>query len=916
MVIKWLCTWVVVLCGGFLIWAQPLPSTAPSLLLSLQEQLKAGRVRALRDVASLLDRPDYAQEAARLLAEFTLFDPAEIDLRQSVTRSGFLDFYYENADRIRYSELLSAYYISPVESRQTAWEFFPVHRGRLSLVSESEISRLLLAKEYGVLSEKLTMEAMRLNESERIIDAKNRLVEAFKAEQHKNLEDLETICHLLTFFRSEKDLLTMLDWMEQGILSTHVALRHLSNLTNLNLVEDGAFEATAARYRAYLDSLGTIDKMVKAGYTGTFSFSPRYFTEEVDYFGRIISLTGNRSWIEHNAVIDLAKTKHPRSLFYLAALPFKHRFEDWKGTWNPEPIARLLRELTQADIVLTDGKSSEAFEASNISPVDLLVLWASRHCEFEWNESRQRYVHIAALSTDQAQYAHYFKLLTDADETVAVQAYEKLLEGNPTELKIMADEYRKMGMEINPALPSLRFSSLESLAELISFCKENGHPFKLTPSFKQKLLTLSNTHATGERTILEDEILRSLNPENLTGFEIWAGTQISNVKNSSSTDRILEQWYAQNLCTTIADRSTLLFFLKKAFLFEKTGTHSDITNYLNKLVDSGCPSLSNRLVELHSADDDIRSAIEMIRFQIEIKENYADVLKKLPRLSKAQLQLLPPPSASDLPVIFAQLSVEKEDTAQAVIRTFAARFLSPEMIPHLFSFLERGEETDWAMAQIERYFDWKIEGSKDARHRQWVGIWLKQHRNAQGVMLSFFEERLRRLEESDQPAIEEIAAITKSPVYSPLYLSHCLQAVQKLPHLKGLWKLNFPQKLKVDTDLKAFAGFEFDVEELLVLPGLFSNGGGADMLGFLVSKSGHLTNDLRAPFFNTILRQHWVQSLLVQYQIADAVLEQMCRELEKYLAENPELSEMEKELTLSNIAQVCAARQFVKAKVD
>ena len=64
------------------------------LLDHLQIEINAGNPKVLRDLGSLLDNEEAKSRAQKLLINHTLFTTAEMDLKNTVSRQKFLDFFY------------------------------------------------------------------------------------------------------------------------------------------------------------------------------------------------------------------------------------------------------------------------------------------------------------------------------------------------------------------------------------------------------------------------------------------------------------------------------------------------------------------------------------------------------------------------------------------------------------------------------------------------------------------------------------------------------------------------------------------------------------------------------------------------------------------------------------------------------
>ena len=101
------------------------PTGTDALWSELEEQIQKGNRRALRDLATFLDKPNYADATRRTLLRYTFFTKNEIDLSRA-TREEFLVFFYEQEERLKFSEILKAFYRTPVEIQDLDSSLFKV----------------------------------------------------------------------------------------------------------------------------------------------------------------------------------------------------------------------------------------------------------------------------------------------------------------------------------------------------------------------------------------------------------------------------------------------------------------------------------------------------------------------------------------------------------------------------------------------------------------------------------------------------------------------------------------------------------------------------------------------------------------------------------------------------------------------
>jgi len=141
--------------------AFPVHEITGSPFKDLEKQLKAGKILALRDVGTFLDQDqETKQRAIHLLAKYSIFEKEEIDFKKPPTRKEWMNFYYANEESIRFSPLLHAYYLKPVERQDADYE---IKKIKYSLGSKFQFSKELFKD--GVSSKIVLTETKRLIET-------------------------------------------------------------------------------------------------------------------------------------------------------------------------------------------------------------------------------------------------------------------------------------------------------------------------------------------------------------------------------------------------------------------------------------------------------------------------------------------------------------------------------------------------------------------------------------------------------------------------------------------------------------------------------------------------------------------------------------------------------------------------------
>ena len=101
-----------------------------SLHTTLTEQMRLGNRRAMRDMATFLDKPELSAQSRRALVAHTYFTSAEIDLT-TASREQFLSFFYDHEKKLKFSDMLGAFYLTPIEDQQTDVTFTRLPTGEM-----------------------------------------------------------------------------------------------------------------------------------------------------------------------------------------------------------------------------------------------------------------------------------------------------------------------------------------------------------------------------------------------------------------------------------------------------------------------------------------------------------------------------------------------------------------------------------------------------------------------------------------------------------------------------------------------------------------------------------------------------------------------------------------------------------------
>ena len=80
------------------------------LLDQLKNEIHEGNIKAYRDLGTLLNQAELKDKVLPILAQHSLFTKEELVLNDHTTRQDILDFYYKEADKIKFSPILNSFY--------------------------------------------------------------------------------------------------------------------------------------------------------------------------------------------------------------------------------------------------------------------------------------------------------------------------------------------------------------------------------------------------------------------------------------------------------------------------------------------------------------------------------------------------------------------------------------------------------------------------------------------------------------------------------------------------------------------------------------------------------------------------------------------------------------------------------------
>lgn len=922
--------WLAATCSA----ATPNPETDyRALLKRLEASLLEGNKRALRDLGTLLDHPELSRKAQRIIRSHTLFTAEEFTFSDSEPRIAFLNFYYDVERRLKYSDLLEVFYLTEPELWQTSYKI-----GAPEETQESDASVLL--NQY---IQQVSL-GMKMGNDSIVLKGFEQLQELDRPEGYAYLTDLlktqkfkkakfaekkviyERLALILQEFVDIKVLKALLDLINKNIYDLDFSQARLANLTNVHL-EAKDTKTLVKKYNHLIDSLTTIEEIRAHGYRIISPTRPVFFVETVDYYGRMLTIAGKKSWIEYNAIRDLSQQHHPRAMYYLAGHLFRIRKKS--GKYNRQlatHIVSRISRLTHLVIQVTNKKdefSDNAYsKRDHTARKNYMLYWAAHYDDYEWDENRSYFVNKnEAIETTQ-NYERLFRRLNSRNDSVAIASFVKLTEGEPNEVIALSEKYRQMFRNYNQSLPSFQYKYLEQLSQLTYYCRKNNIDYQLSPAIEKLLTQLLQTESPSHRVAIENTLIQQLTLDEITGLEYWACLHEGKLETSYSIGRILDWFYSRSLEDIQNDNHQLRLYLKKADIFGNIGAVGACNYYLNKLSLED-KNFQDKLLEIHKTEADegiLNQLVQMINNNSEDSGTLSltEFLEDPTAFHKRDIKVMGPPAEEQYTQIVQAIRDTEDIKAIRKILYYIRTYAEVAMVPELFTLLDDDriliEKRDIVltvadnlvpvMESIYNYSFTPVAGRKKFDIIPWKNMWETKRADYREWAKFFFEQKLASILKTDTLTIEDINQITTSVHYGPLYQDRCLKALKKVRPVRDIRKLEVDPLLLVSTDLMYFDSFEFSYKELDDIPKLFTVDQPRQMLDFLFDKSADFKISDKGPFYNNLFRSGWFLSYVGSGTFPAERAKEIQTILAIYFNENEYLSEFEEQVTQFNIAQL------------
>ncbi len=543
-------------------------------------------------MATLLDDPKFSHEARRILEFTTRFEKEEFDWSGRPDKQDFLDFFYKNKDKIQFDPILGVWLLTPPEQAKLADFFaralpvFPNPEKQFSSLAAKIRADLEVGDTAGFSQNISKMADLRSPESKRfLLDlAKNEA--AFSASRFpKNYSPQLVLLQNLRHSNEPEMLDLALKWLKNNKFSASDCEIPMSELFNhyINNVEKTAM---LRQLQGLLDSFKTTAAVRANGYELACGASPFYFDEAVDFYGFVAAKSFAQPWARNNSIENLIASRHPRSLYYLAARVFRARFSadsDAKPGKFLQPFLSEIENLTRLKIAVPDSSGATVTEsADEIWLLNYAKYWAIHWPDYEWDVQRGIFINKLKAETISENYERLFRRLTATNDTAAMDAFRMLAEGNPVEVSELAGEFRQTVRDFNPRLPSFKFRFLEQLTLFTEFCREVGEDWKPGAKLADFLKKLDAEPEPKKRYVIENQMIASLALEDLTALEFETLLREPDKNFAFSAARVLDWVYSKHWPEILGDDDLRKIYLKKSAIFAGIKANGTLNFYADR----------------------------------------------------------------------------------------------------------------------------------------------------------------------------------------------------------------------------------------------------------------------------------------------------------------------------------------------
>ncbi len=871
------------------------------VLNEIQEKLEKGNKIGIRDLALLLEKPSVRREALKTLEQFTAFTSKEFSITAYTTKEEVLDFFYTNQKNIVFSELLHIFYITPIEDRSVLY-------GIENIENEAQTDKTSRLKQHiirfhediasGTLESAKTqlIRIGELNIKEGYLFLLSLAEKQVFKKRSPETSLYQTVCQQIVSYKSATTVQTIIKLAEDKLIPNDFALQRLAELTNINIEHPQPF----TEYRYLMDSLGSIEAMRESGYNQYFTTRPYFYEDLVDYYGKIFVLSDTLNWIEKNALNDLVETHHPRVLYYLAIKAYRNTKPSKESPFSSTQVYELLQNLVGTSVKIHNWKRDFVAEPDWLNDPkavsNFLFYWARYYNDYEWDKNREKFINKNTSLTIEQRLKIYIRRLPSTNDSVAWDAYLRLVEADPSILIPIIENYRPVLRNHNPNLPPIEFYYLEQLSKLVYFCKRNNISYLPSNNIAPLLKKLNEEKDPRIRFQVEKEILNLLQINQLTSIEYWALLHAANKDISFSAAWILNKAYAKFWSEITTDEKQLRLFLKKAFTFDRLGEGGICKAYLNNLKKAGevngIKNILDKLLKLET-DNDIIRQVELLMSSTETTKKYTwkNILEE-----NISLNMIPKPLPQDYPEIYkAIMSTQNERTVLNLL-LYAGLHAEVKQVPYLMKLLKTAsiEIEREVLLILEKIYAYNFRDQGANPREQWLNFWAADSTQYQNWGTSFMNIMLNQVKLSKYLNIKDINAITTSPFYKPEYRNLCLEALSKV-RPSFIRRLTIEPQLTSSSDLRYIEKIEnLKYKDIISILELFQIDDINLTISFIQQKLNNSSAFDKGAFYIQLFDLEWFEKYIFSKEVNKSFLNQVKKSITEYIDLSKNIQESER----------------------
>jgi len=292
--------------------------------------------------------------------------------------------------------------------------------------------------------------------------------------------------------------------------------------------------------------------------------SPTFFENKIDYYGKLFAALKIGDKVNEDELISLMiNSESSKALYYIISRWFVYTRINHP---RAKSLMNIITSFIDSDLQINtpDGRAVklDVKTGDNLSQKSIFSFWINNYKHYEWNSDVRRFVNKNILKKDKQELIRLYKNLNGDNKDFALKSYWKLVHSDPILLAEVDKIYSKKLLKYNQSLPSRKYKYLLQLSRLVEYCKSNQIDYRLDQNIETLLDRLTQADKIADIVDLENKLIRSLNIDNITSFEIWAIVNSSTNHIRYSATRITNLFYKKHIHQIVQSEAHFKLFLK------------------------------------------------------------------------------------------------------------------------------------------------------------------------------------------------------------------------------------------------------------------------------------------------------------------------------------------------------------------